>query len=226
MNVLKDYEINELRIPSGCFYGPCSGQDLSIAFYLFGDNIDHFVFCDLDYVGRNVSVKEAVPDIWVLISHEFALHRQQSEKKTWYSGNEPFRPFSNIERWRRPDGSDVVVELRRDLAEDALLDQFGPESISAFMHINDGSGEGGSDLWFLATPDHAEDNNGRCQCLLPEVTQRLAKGAIIVTDGALADSGFRSHAPFEAGGVRWEPLGMLANNRLEDRQPTMWTIKV
>ena len=39
-----------------------------------------------------------------------------------------------------------------DLAQDVLTEQFASGSISAFMHINDGVGEGGSDLWFLAMP--------------------------------------------------------------------------
>ena len=61
-------KIGTLRIPAGPFYGPCSGQDMQIAFELFGDVVDRFVFCDLTYGNARVSARCHVPDGWTLIS--------------------------------------------------------------------------------------------------------------------------------------------------------------
>ncbi len=104
-----------LDVPRGRFYGPCSGQDLPIAFELFGDTINRFTFCDLGYRGPNTTAKEAVPENWTLASRIQGVDEALPEKTTWYSRNRPFRPRSTLETWRRPDGSEVLVELRYDL---------------------------------------------------------------------------------------------------------------
>jgi hypothetical protein len=220
-NFFKEHEYKDLKIPSGRFYGPCSGQDLNFAFRLFAETIKHFVFCDLSYRGRSVSAKNAVPNDWSLISRDFSF-AQKSEKKTWYSGNRAFRPSVITELWKRPDGLDVIVELRRDLAEEVLVEQFEIGSIAAFMHINDGTSEGGSDLWFMASPLQQQNDNYRSQFLLPKVAQRLVKGAVVVTDGVMAHSGFKSYTPFVSENVKWKPLGKVENNNVLDRQPSLW----
>ena len=126
------------------------------------------------------------------------------------------------ELWKRPDGLDVIVELRRDLAEEVLVEQFEIGSIAAFMHINDGTSEGGSDLWFMASPLQQQNDNYRSQFLLPKVAQRLVKGAVVVTDGVMAHSGFKSYTPFVSENVKWKPLGKVENNNVLDRQPSLW----
>lgn len=218
----KQSKIAGLSVPKGRFYGPCSGRDLPLAFELFGDVIDRFTFCDLAYQGPRVTAREAVPTEWRLVSRVQGIDEASGEKAAWYSGNRPFRPRVTIETWRRPDGSEAQVELRCDLAQDVLTAHFAPASIAAFMHINDGTGEGGSDLWFLASPNREGGEASRGQRLLPETLERLCHGAIVVTDGVLADDAFRSEMPFSIVGARWELVSRLPNARRQDRRIAVW----
>lgn len=208
----------------GRFFGPCSGKDLSIAFELFGGSIDRFTFCDLAYRRPDVSAKGAVPDDWTLISSVRGVDRAVPEKVTSYNANSPFRPCSTLETWRRRDHSEVLVELRCDLAQDVLTEQFAPASISAFMHINDGTGEGGSDLWFLASPRKIEGRTDRAKEFLPEVVGRLSDGAIIVTDGVLVDPSFQRPTSFELADRLWELITSFPNTRLPDRPLRAWRV--
>ena len=209
-------------VPQGRFFGPCSGQDLPLAFLLFGNTVDRFTFCDLSYRGQRITAKTAVPRSWTLISRVQAHDEMAVEKIAVYSGNRTFRPRVTFEIWRRSDASEVLVELRCDLAQDVLIDQFAAGSIAAFMHINDGSGEGGSDLWFLSRPSETRGDSHRQNELLPETLSRLCDGCIVVTDGVLAAPEFRSDAVFELEGRRWERMSLFSNDRRADRPIGIW----
>jgi hypothetical protein len=166
VTLLSKNDIDGMQVPPGHFYGPCSGRDLPIAFRLFGDKIDRFTFCDLSYRSRRASARGAVPDDWDLVSRISGFDKQQPEKKALYRGNRPFKPSAIIEFWRRPDGSDVIVEFREDLAEDVMTDHFVPRSVGAFIHINDSVGEGGSNLWFLGSESQSSHFAQRVNCCL------------------------------------------------------------
>jgi hypothetical protein len=220
--ILADGMIATFEIPPGRFYGPCSGQDLSLALHLFGKETSHFVFCDLAYRGGRSSAQYVVPQDWSLLSRIHGADTREPEKITWYAGNRPIRPHATIEVWRRPDGSEVNVELRRDLAQDVLIKRFTAGTISGFMHINDSPGEGGSDLWFLALRDAKHGQSDIRQGFLQEVATRLCCGAIVITDGVLADPLFTANRTFDLGGKRWELLGEVPNQRRLGRQLRMW----
>jgi hypothetical protein len=211
-------------VPRGRYFGPCSGNDLAIAFRLFGGTVDRFTFCDLRYARPEVSAREAVPAGWMLVSRVRGADTCAPEKATWYSGGRPFRPMATIETWRRPDGSEVIVDLRRDLAQDVLVGHFPPGSIAAFLHINDGTGEGGSDLWFLAAPEASPDGSGAKNHLLPEVARRLSTGAVVVTDASMADAGFRSDASFDRAGRCWQFVCQLANEARRGLPLRVWRV--
>lgn len=192
----------------GVFYGPCSGYDLPIVFRLCGDQINRFVFCDLAYRHRDVSAASAVPRDWTMVSRIVGPDEKQPIKTTPYNGNRPIRPTAIHEVWRRLDGTEAMIELRRDLAEDALVDQFAPRSISVFLHHNDSGGEGGSNLWFLGGRVSSDvDLSGKR--LIETLVTRLADGAIVITDGNLADSDFSGSRSFHNHGIDWTPLGIV-----------------
>lgn len=207
---------------NGAFYGPCSGGDLPIAFKLFGSQINVFVFCDLRYGRPETSAAGSVPDDWVLISRIAGPDERQAVKFSNYQKGRPIRPSVVHEVWRRPNGTDVSIDLRRDLAEDALVHQFAPGQISVFLHHRDGTGEGGSDLWFLAGPDRCETQDNGKRFLLSEVATRLADGAIVVTDGMLADNGFGRAKPFRSHGFDWSPIGIVDDRSCGDRTTLAW----
>lgn len=231
--------------PPGSFYGPCSGHDLRIALQLFGSTIDHFVFCDLAYTSSRTTAVNPddsrafaytghVPHGWSLVSRVRGADEMQPSKQTWYNGNRLFRPFVTYEVWRRADGSRVQIELRADLAQDVLVDQFASGSISAFMHVNDGTGEGGSDAWFLRGTDRshhteiAQTKNGsaadvaRGGFLFEHLAPRLADGAVVITDCALADQRFSAQRPFLAEGRSWLPMGKVFRDGMRGRQVQAW----
>lgn len=208
-------------VPAGRFYGPCSGNDLPLAFKLFGDSVDRFTFCDLIYRGSRVTAREAVPECWKLVYRVCGLDETAVEKLAPSPRGRLIRPWMTVETWRRPNGSEVLVELRRDLAQDVLIDQFAPGSIAAFMHVNDSPGEGGSNIWFLAPPSEDVGDAGPKLSLLAETVSRLRVGGIVVTDAGLAAPGFRSDTPFELAGRRWELVGSIPN----DRRPA-WPLRV
>lgn len=220
--MLAEPSVAGMQVPEGRFYGPCSGGDLRLAFKLFGDTVDRFTFCDLAYRGQRVTASGAVPGNWKLVSRVCSPDQAAAEKLTRYSGNRPLRPWMTMETWRRPDGSEALVELRRDLAQDVLVDQFAPGSIAAFMHVNDSPGEGGSDLWFLAPSGEAATEVDRKLELLTETVSRLCSGGIVVTDGVLAAPEFRSDASFDLASKRWELVCRFANDRHPDWPLRVW----
>lgn len=126
--------------------------------------------------------------------------------------------------WRRLDGSEVIVELRRDLAQDVMSGQFASGGVAAFMHINDGTGEGGSGLLFLASRHDAIGQKNEGQRLLAEVVPVLASGAVVVTDEVLADPEFRSDHPFDRCGKLWKPIGKVPNEKLPEGQLYVWRV--
>lgn len=221
MQLLSSENIASLELPVGRLYAPCSGRDLPLAFRLFGDKVDRFTFCDLNYGQRDTSADYAVPDGWEQVSRVMGRDERQEPKTTWYAGGRPFQPFVTIEIWRRLDGSEVTVELRRNLAQDTLVQQFARETISVFLHVNDGAGEGGSNLWFLAAADR-HNRDPQSLRLLPETASRLINGALVVTDAVLADPGFQHTHPFEAAGLQWEPIGRADNVPERSRPVFLW----
>lgn len=205
----------------GVFYGPCSGRDLPIVFRLCGDRINHFTFCDLSYGHRDTSAASAVPQDWIMVSRVMGLDEKQPTKTSRYNGNRLIRPTVVREVWRRPNGTEVMVELRRDLAEDVLVQQFTSKSISIFLHHKDGVGEGGSNLWFLGS-NSSGDVGHDGTALLEILADRLAHGAIVITDGQLTDSGFRRSRPFRSQGIEWTPLGIVDDGLSLGRTTLAW----
>lgn len=209
-------------LPAGAFYGPCSGRDIGLALALFGAALDRFLFCDLAYGGGRGTAEGAVPQGWRLVARVAGRDAAAPERQSWHAGDRPFRPEAAVEVWRRPDGSEAVLELRRDTAQDVLAERFGPGRIAAFLHANDGAGEGGSDLWFLKAPDPAAPGDGRSLHLLPLLAPRLATGALVATDAGLAERGFAGNRAFDSTGRRWEPAGTARNPRSPSTPIRLW----
>jgi hypothetical protein len=120
------------------------------------------------------------------------------------------------------DGTSVSVEFHQDLAQDVLIEKFPSASISVFLHMNDSEGEGGSDLWFLAE-NRSDTRTGRqCNRFLEALAPRLCDGAIVVTDGLLADPQFSEKDDFTAVGKRWAFLGGFRHENRSDRKLRFW----
>ena len=207
--------LSQVQSQNGKAFCPCSGNDIEFVLNLFGSSIGRFVFCDLQYRPASISAKLLVPAGWKLLSSIFGKDTTQSPKKTWYSNGREFQPIAKIETWQRPQPTEVIIEFRKDLAQDFLVNSCKEDSISCFVHINDGEGEGGSNLWFLGV-DKSVPGKG----LLEEVSQRLTKTAVVVSDGAMAEKNFRDPYPFEMFNRSWEPIQTFKSRG--ERVITVW----
>ena len=200
---------------NGKAFCPCSGNDISFVLNLIGSCIDKYVFCDLNYRIPALTVEKEVPNGWKLLSSISGLDITQMSKKTRYNGDREFRPSAKIETWRRLDTTEVIIELRKDLAQDFLINNCGNESISCFVHINDGEGEGGSNLRFLGVnADHNGDG------FLEEICDRLTSKALVITDGTMADWRLQHFHKFEFLDRIWEPIQKIGGRG--DRKIIVW----
>lgn len=195
-----------MKVAEAVCYSPCAGRDVGLVLNWLGSSFNRFVFCDIAYSRSAQTGRGVVPDGW----HELS--------STDMSGR-PLRGRS-AETWQRPDGTSVALEFLAHPAEECLTRSFGKGTISALVHINDGEGEGGSNLWFLGTARGCSGTIDRC--LLDIVSERLAKKALVITDGALADREFSRLAQFNRCGRTWQPLTQLENTRVKDRKVVAW----
>lgn len=200
-NVSNQELIEELRDLHGKAFCPCSGRDVKFILDLVGSFLSDFVFCDLRYKVQNINVIDDMPIGWVLVSSISGFDTAQNTKHTRYNSNRIFRPAAKVDKWRRPDQTEVAIEFRRDLAEDFLIQNCTIGSITCFVHIGDGEGEGGSNLRFLSMSKDYPENG-----FLEETCKRLTRTALVITDGCLADTRFLNHSPFELINRLWEPI--------------------
>ena len=217
-------QIKNISIPIGKFYGPCSGHDVTFAIENFASEVNNFVFCDVNYRQNTMKSFKYLPKCcldWELISRKFKQDKSNLIKKIPNS-NKSFRTFCTIDNWLRPDGTIVVVEFWCDLAEDILVSQFDTNSISVFMHINDGESEGGSNLWFLEAKECSKNKYLSNRMFLSVVADRLVERALIVTDGKLTHHRFSKQRSFNLVGICWEYIAEIKGNRVKDRVASLW----
>ncbi len=195
-------------------YCPCVGRDIVLAMNWLGAHLGRFVFCDSGYRRQEMTARGAAPVDWRSVNRGPDVARWPA------SPTDQPGTRAMIETWRRPDGSAVTLEFLAARAEEQLTSRFAAGTISALLHINDGTGEGGSDLWFLGSPGRGQAEASRC--LLPVVAERLTDDALVITDGALTDPEFALRQPFRRCGRLWAPLAPLENKRFSDRQVTVW----
>ena len=205
-----------MKKANGKAFCPCSGNDLEFILNSVGIFVDRFVFCDISYRINEFSANESTPESWKLSSSICGVDTMKRLKSSSYGVRE-FRPSAKFETWQRPDSKDALIEIRRDLAEEYLIDDCRENSISCFAHINDGTSEGGSNLWFLA-----KNKNPDTPGFLEELSLRLTDYAIIVTDGALTEKHFKQFSGFEIVGRSWKPICKLEGNKHHDREIMVW----
>lgn len=154
----------------------------------------------MSYFVASVEKDRATPITWELLNSSIERDPFSEFKYATYLARS-FRPRVYRQLWRKPDGSETVIEYHRDRAPDVLKERFPPNSISAFIHLADGDGDGGSKLHILSSSSREEvDGFGG---MLNLTVSRLANGALVITDGSLADPEFTLEGQFVAGGCSW-----------------------
>lgn len=212
---------------SGAFYYPASGTDIDTPLRVFADHIDEMHFCDIRYLDL-----EELKPAWDArpVEITYVGPRQARIERQFRRHLEPGK---RIEIYGRSGKPNLKIIRRRGFAQMGLQ-EFRADSISVFMHRNDGVGEGGSNLWFLHDKRkgyHPLSN------LFSALQIRLKYKALVLTDGSNSYKSFlrsldlkygmsgeeiykaRKGAEFLHGSFKWECVGWI--NR-QWRPTLMW----
>lgn len=210
----------DLWVPPGPLFGPCLGNDCDIPIALFGNQVSRFVFADLSYFVASVAESRATPPTWELLHASVERDPFADFKYASFLARQ-FRPRLYKQLWRKPEGPETVIEYHRDRAPDVLR-QFPSNSVSVFIHIGDGDGEGGSKLHFLSFVGREEVDGLRG--MLNLTISRLANGALVVTDGGLADPRFTGKSRFVTEDCSWSLERRLSSPVDRTRSIFIWRV--
>lgn len=188
---------------------PCAGNDISEPVQVFGERYDTFVFVDIKY-----SEESKVPEIprWNELrgSHR-RVGSPNASIRLVQDGRSKFRVVDP--EWFLADyinettGRKILVVRRRGFGQYALH-ELQDGSLSMFMHRRDSSGEGGSNVFYLA---NRETSHKPISNLLDLIKRKMTNPALIASDGSntripeLRDTatGMGSMESFNSHGLTW-----------------------
>jgi len=200
------------QYPGKIFMYPCAGNDISEPVQVFGEHYDTFVFVDIKYRGDT-----KMPNIpgWKAVhgsqkrfgSSDYSI-RHVRDGRSQYRVVEP--------EWLLTDyaneltGRKILIVRRRGFGQYALH-ELPDRSLSMFMHRGDSSGEGGSNVFYLANrkTSHQPISN-----LLDLIKRKLTAPAFIASDGSNtniralggAENGSSAIESFYYSGLKWRRL--------------------
>ena len=175
---------SELTIPTGrMLYYPCSGRDFSQPIRTFANDVDTFWFADTSYLHRFPSGVERgrlqLPPIFEVVGHS---------KQNLQLPNENEAPAIQIQwQHRRSERLIDAWFLSMDAVSVFRELQSARKPISVFWHRRDGTGEGGSNLWWL----HPNPGMHGAPGFLDDVLASMANHGQIVSDGSNAMTTFQ-----------------------------------
>jgi hypothetical protein len=195
--------------PGKIFMYPCAGDDISEPIQVFGDIYDTFLFVDIKYHGDS-----KMPDIpgWKAVrgsqkrfgSADFSIRCVQ-DGRSKYRVIEPEWFLTHC--LNEETGRQILIVRRRGFGQYALH-ELPDRSLSMFMHRGDSSGEGGSNVFYLANrkTSHQPISN-----LLDLIKRKLTVPAFIASDGSNtnipelldATNGSYEMDSFSSYGLQW-----------------------
>lgn len=163
---------------------PCCGvDDMFRIFDSFVDKADKFIFADLRFSKAfQMKTVNYIKKYGKIIK----THRKGSYSHKWIDGHREVTPeyFHIMFEY---NGTEKEVILRRGCAQFALLEQ-EKDSIDYFVHRGDGSGEGGSGIYFIA---NLNSNYKPIARLYDKLLYRLKPEGFIISDGSNIDRRFK-----------------------------------
>ena len=167
------------------FFYPAAGSDYAEPLTIFGDYVDVFWFCDIDYP-RSLDlppVCSSSTNLRLIDQHRSGdpmavLEWRTAENKRCYRF---LQPSLLVETYERQNGRLLTVIRRRGFGRIALSKEFGPRSLGIFMHRGDSPGESGSNVYFLS---NKKTDYEPCGNLFDKLAHRLRDRALIVSDGS------------------------------------------
>ncbi len=189
---------------------PCAGNDISEPVRAFGELYDTFLFVDLKYC----SVSK-VPEIsgWSEVrGSQRRFGSVNSSIRFDQDGQSKFRVVDP--EWFCSDfinettGRRILLIRRRGFGQYALH-ELPDASLSMFMHRGDSTGEGGSNVFYLANrkTSHKPISN-----LLDLIKRKMKNPALIASDGSNtgisklrdAANGVEAIDSFTSHGLKWQ----------------------
>lgn len=205
------------------FFYPCAGGDHDEPLSVFQNHIDTFWFSDINY-RRGLKLPPVSLANFCRVKRTVlgAPHSQLEMRTAGESHHRFIEPSKLVETYeRRGDGRRISIIRRRGFGQIALTEEFKQRSLGVFMHRGDSTGEGGSNVFFLANIKKRYEPLGN---LFDKLADRLADRAMIISDGsntsipqlrvhrqATGCDAFSDHHghEFGFGGFRWCCVGWL-----------------
>lgn len=209
------------RLPGRIFFYPSAGNDWMEPLTQFVEGMDEFRFIDIGYQFTNV---RPIPLSGWDFLEDSAVLNGPAVYRTDILQDGNGREFRHIEpawlshAYRNPrDGRHVLVTRRRGFGQYALH-ELPDSSLGIFWHRGDSTGEGGSDVWYLANRPrrHPPLSN-----LFEVIKRKLAYPALIASDGsntrfselgASARQGLEVPMKFIKLGLSWQRIACLGRN--------------
>lgn len=166
------------RVKGLRFLYPSSGSDIEEPVRVFADYVSRMTFCD---ICNGYGFKES--------SLLKSLVRNPSRDYGDPFSRMTYRTIPQRHRWIEPSRVEfdlttrrgtIELSFRRGFGQYALLEE--PDGmLGIFMHRGDSPGEGGSNVRFLGNTQKAHEPLSN---LMQKLAKKLAKNAIIVSDGS------------------------------------------
>lgn len=198
------------QYPGKIFMYPCAGSDIAEPVQVFGTLFDTFLFVDIKY---NALCAEPVIPGWHMVEgsqrrfgSSNSTIRRCSVGRSRYRDVEPEWFFANYIHERT--GRRILIVRRRGFGQYAL-NELPDSSLSMFMHRGDSTGDGGSNVFYLA---NRRTSYPPLSNLMNVLKRKLVYPALIASDGSntsirqlsAAARGTEDISVFTAHGLQWQ----------------------
>jgi hypothetical protein len=166
------------------FY-PCAGPDWKDAFRYFSEEVDEFVFCDLQYKFNfenlnKFSIKNnKYEDISFTLRPGVRILDHTVNPTNVKSMPAEYTKFLKHKITNK--NKKIIFQME---SGQNCLDHFSDEEIYVFFHRGDSEGEGGSDLHFFSD---RRNYDGTAENLYSRLIKKLAPIFLVVSDGSNND---------------------------------------
>jgi hypothetical protein len=187
------------QYPGKIFMYPCAGNDISEPVQVFGEFYDTFLFVDLNYRGDDKQPK--IPGWKEVRGSQRRFGSPNSSIRHLQDGRCRYRLIDP--EWFLTDyvnettGRQILIVRRRGFGQYALH-ELRDGSLSMFMHRGDSSGDGGSNVFYLA---NRRTSYRPISNLLDLIKRKMTAPACIASDGSNTSIAELSHAANGAGAI-------------------------
>ena len=168
-------------------YPSCGKEDAFYFLKVFIDEVDEFIFADLNFELKDVNffesyLKRKIKNLRLKILGNFNANCITLFDPDLQKRYRKIAPAYGIFEFEVNDKIKRVI-LRKGFGQFAIL-ELNDESLDIFVHRGDGEGEGGSGVFYLG---NRKSKYKPISCLFDKIIQKLKDGALIISDGSNVD---------------------------------------